>query len=70
MSVLLRLSPVACLSVDPCSSAVPFDGAELGDQLLRGLGPRCRGRRDVVAGVPHQREDIDHLIDAFDLPMV
>ena len=36
------------------------EGAELGDQLLRPLLADPRDARDVVGGVPHERENVDH----------
>ena len=47
-----------------------FDAAILSDQFLGGLLTHARNPGHVVRTVAHQAQDIDHLVDAFDLPLL
>ncbi len=40
----------------------PVDAPEVGDELARRLGTDAGHAGDVVAGVPHQRQHVDHLM--------
>ncbi len=47
-----------------------FDAAELGDQLLCRFWTDAGYAGNIVAGIAHQAQDVDDLVDSFDLPFV